>query len=70
MKINLNDVLVNSYDNNMEQRIIIYDDNDVVYSFNLVNIPNKVKHMKVERFVVASEKLTIIKVVGIIWCIW
>lgn len=66
MKINLNDVLVNSYDNNMEQRIIIYDDNDVVYSFNLVNIPNKVKHMKVERFVVASEKLTIIKVVGII----
>jgi hypothetical protein len=66
MKINLNDVLVNSYDNNMEQRIIIYDDNDVVYSFNLVNIPNKVKHMKVERFVVASEKLTIIKVIGII----
>lgn len=66
MKINLNDVLVNSYDNNMEQRIIIYDDNDVVYSFTFVNIPNKVKHMKVERFVVASEKLTIIKVVGII----
>jgi hypothetical protein len=26
--------------------------------------------MKVERFVVASEKLTIIKVIGIIWCIW
>ena len=27
MKINLNDILVNSYDRNMKQLIVIYDDN-------------------------------------------
>ena len=64
MKINLNDMLVNFYDRNMDQLIVIYDDKDNVHSFTFGNIPDHVKHMKVERFVVASEKLTIIKVEG------
>lgn len=66
MKINLNDILINSYDRNAEQLVVLYDDNDKVHSFTYGNIPDEVKHMKVERFVVASEKLTIIKVVGVI----
>lgn len=66
MKINLNDILINSYDRNTEQLVVLYDDNDKVHSFTYGNIPDEVKHMKVERFVVASEKLTIIKVEGVI----
>ena len=66
MKINLNDILINSYDRNTEQLVVLYDDNDKVHSFTYGNIPDGVKKMKVERFVVASEKLTIIKVVGVI----
>ena len=66
MKINLNDILVNSYDRNMKQLIVIYDDNGDFYTFTESNILERVKHMKIERFYVASEKLTIIKVVGVI----
>ena len=66
MKINLNDILINSYDRNMEQLVVVYDDNDKVHSFTYGNIPDKVKKMKIERFVVASEKLTIIKLEGVI----
>lgn len=66
MKINLNDILINSYDRNTEQLVVLYDDNDKVHSFTYGNIPDEVKHMKVERFVVASEKLVVIKVVGVI----
>ena len=66
MKINLNDILVNSYDRNMKQLIVIYDDNGDFYTFTESNILERVKYMKVERFFVASEKLTIIKVVGVI----
>ena len=66
MKINLNDILVNSYDRNMKQLIVIYDDNGDFYAFTESNILERVKYMKVERFFVASEKLTIIKVVGVI----
>ena len=66
MKINLNDILVNSYDRNMKQLIVIYDDNGDFYAFTESNIVEHVKQMKVERFFVASEKLTIIKVVGVI----
>lgn len=66
MKINLNDILVNSYDRNMKELIVIYDDKDNVNTFTYGNIPDKVKNMKIERFYVASEKLTIIKVVGVI----
>ena len=66
MKINLNDILVNSYDRNMKELIVIYDDKDNVNTFTYDNISDKVKNMKIERFYVASEKLTIIKVVGVI----
>ena len=65
MKINLNDILVNSYDRNMKELIVIYD-KDNVETFTYDNIPDHIKHMKIERFYVASEKLTIIKVVGVI----
>ena len=30
MKINLNDILINSYDRNMKELIVIYDDKDNV----------------------------------------
>ena len=66
MKINLNDILINSYDRNMKELIVIYDNKDNVETFTDDNIPDHIKHMKIERFYVASEKLTIIKVEGII----
>ena len=66
MKINLNDILVNSYDRNMKQLIVIYDDNGDFYTFTESNIPDRVKQMKVERFDIVSEKLIVIKVVGVI----
>ena len=66
MKINLNDILVNSYDRNMKQLIVIYDDNGDFYTFTESNILERVKQMKVERFDVDSEKLIVIKVVGVI----
>ena len=66
MKINLNDILVNSYDMNMEQLIVIYDDNGDFYTFTESNILERVKYMKVERFDIVSEKLIVIKVVGVI----
>ena len=64
MKINLNDILVNSYDRNMKQLIVIYDDNGDFYTFTESNIPDRVKHMKVESFDIVSEKLVVIKVLG------
>ena len=66
MKINLNDILVNSYDRNMKQLIVIYDDNGDFYTFTESNILERVKRMKVERFDIVSEKLVVIKVVGVI----
>ena len=66
MKINLNDILVNSYDRNMKQLIVIYDDNGDFYTFTESNIFERVKQMKVERFDIVSEKLVVIKVVGVI----
>ena len=66
MKINLNDILVNSYDKNMKQLIMIYDDNGDFYTFTESNILERVKQMKVERFDIVSEKLIVIKVVGVI----
>ena len=66
MKINLNDILVNSYDRNMKQLIVIYDDNGDFYTFTQSNILERVKQMKVERFDIVSEKLIVIKVVGAI----
>ena len=64
MKINLNDILVNSYDRNMKQLIVIYDDNGDFYTFTESNILERVKYMKVERFDIVSEKLVVIKVEG------
>ena len=66
MKINLNDILVNSYDRNMKQLIVIYDDNGDFYTFTESNILERVKNMKVERFDIVSEKLIVIKVRGVI----
>ena len=66
MKINLNDILVNSYDRNIKQLIVIYDDNGDFYTFTESNILERVKNMKVERFDIVSEKLVVIKVVGVI----
>ena len=66
MKINLNDILVNSYDKNMKQLIMIYDDNGDFYTFTESNILERVKQMKVERFDIVSEKLIVIKVIGVI----
>ena len=66
MKINLNDILVNSYDRNMKQLIVVYDDNGDFYTFTESNILERVKFMKVERFDIVSEKLIVIKVVGVI----
>ena len=66
MKINLNDILVNSYDRNMKQLIVIYDDNGDFYTFTESNILERIKYMKVERFDIVSEKLIVIKVVGVI----
>ena len=66
MKINLNDILVNSYDRNIKQLIVIYDDNGDFYTFTESNIVERVKQMKVERFDIVSEKLIVIKVVGVI----
>ena len=66
MKINLNDILVNSYDRNMKQLIVIYDDNGDFYTFTESNILERVKYMKVERFDIVSEKLIVIKVIGVI----
>ena len=66
MKINLNDILVNLYDRNKKQLIVIYDDNGDFYTFTESNILERVKQMKVERFDIVSEKLIVIKVVGVI----
>ena len=66
MKINLNDILVNSYDRNNKQLIVVYDDNGDFYTFTESNILERVKKMKVERFDIVSEKLVVIKVVGVI----
>ena len=66
MKINLNDILINSYDRNMKELIVIYDNKDNVETFTYDNIPDHIKQMKVERFDIVSEKLIVIKVVGVI----
>ena len=66
MKINLNDILVNSYDRVMKQLIVIYDDNGDFYTFTPDNLVERVKHMQVQRCDIVSEKLVVIKVVGVI----
>ena len=66
MKIELNKILLNSHNRNMKERIVIFDDIGDFYLFNQSNIMERVKKMKVERFDIVSEKLVVIKVVGVI----
>ena len=66
MKIDLNEILLNSQDRNMKDKIIIFDDNGDFYLFKHSNIMERVKQMKVERFEIVSEKLIVMKVEGVI----
>ena len=66
MKINLNELLENSQDRNMKEKIVIFDDNGDFYIFNNSNIMERVKHMTVERFEIVSGKLIVMKVEGVI----
>ena len=64
MEIELNEILNNSNNRNMKERIIIFDDKGDYYIFKHSNIMERVKHMKVERFEIVSEKLIVMKVEG------
>ena len=66
MEIDLNEILLNSQDRNMKERIIIFDDKGDFYIFNHSNIMERVKQMKVDRFEIVSDKLIVIKVRGVI----
>ena len=66
MKIELNEILLNSQDRNMKERIVIFDDIGDFYLFNQSNIMERVKKMKVDRFEIVSDKLIVIKVKGVI----
>ena len=66
MKIELNEILNNSHNRNMKERIIIFDDKGDYYIFKHSNIMERVKQMKVERFEIVSEKLIVLKVEGVI----
>ena len=64
MKIELNEILLNSHNRNMKEKIVIFDDNGDFYIFNHSNIMERVKQMKVDRFEIVSDKLIVIKVKG------
>ena len=66
MEIELNEILLNSHNRNMKDKIVIFDDNGDFYLFNQSNIMERVKRMKVDRFEIVSEKLIVIKVEGVI----
>ena len=66
MEIGLNEILLNSHNRNMKERIIIFDDKGDYYIFKHSNIMERVKQMKVERFEIVSEKLIVMKVEGVI----
>ena len=66
MEININEVLNNSHNRNMKEKIVIFDDNGDFYIFKHSNIMERVKHMKVERFEIVSDKLIVLKVEGVI----
>ena len=66
MEIKLNEVLNNSHNRNMKERIIIFDDKGDYYIFKHSNIMERVKQMKVDRFEIVSDKLIVMKVVGVI----
>ena len=64
MEINTIELLNNSHNRNMKERIIIFDDKGDYYIFKHSNIMERVKQMKVERFEIVSEKLIVMKVEG------
>ena len=64
MKIELNEILLNSHNRNMKERIIIFDDKGDYYIFKHSNIMERIKQMKVERFEIVSDKLIVLKVEG------
>ena len=66
MEIELNEILLNSHNRNMKEKIVIFDDNGDFYIFNNSNIMERIKQMKVDRFEIVSEKLIVIKVEGVI----
>ena len=66
MKIELNEILLNSQDRNMKEKIVIFDDVGDFYLFKQTNIMERVKRMKVDRFEIVSDKLIVIKVKGVI----
>ena len=66
MEININEILNNSNNRNMKERIIIFDDKGDYYIFKHSNIMERVKHMKVERFEIVSEKINCFKSGGCI----
>ena len=66
MEIELNEILLNSHNRNMKERIIIFDDKGDYYIFKHSNIMERVKQMKVERFEIVSEKLIVMKVEGVV----
>ena len=66
MEIELNEILLNSHNRNMKERIIIFDDKGDYYIFKHSNIMERVKQMKVERFEIVSDKLIVMKVEGVI----
>ena len=66
MEIELNELLNNSQDRNMKERIIIFDDKGDYYIFKHSNIMECIKQMKVERFEIVSDKLIVLKVEGVI----
>ena len=66
MEININEILNNSNNRNMKEKIVIFDDNGDFYIFNNSNIMERVKLMEVERFEIVSEKLIVMKVRGVI----
>ena len=66
MKIELNEILLNSQDRNMKEKIVIFDDIGDFYLFKQTNIMERVKKMEVDRFEIVSDKLIVIKVKGVI----
>ena len=66
MKIELNEILLNSQDRNMKEKIVIFDDIGDFYLFKQSNIMERVKRMQVDRFEIVSAKLIVIKVKGVI----
>ena len=64
MEIELNELLLNSHNRNMKERIIIFDDKGDYYIFKHSNIMERIKQMKVDRFEIVSDKLIVLKVEG------